>query len=129
MTDVQTNPTKEDAASKRLQQDDSTFRTVPVNATISRSGSFVEIPTCQHVINRVWPINEHLLLRYQLVLSGFVSLYANNPWAKYKIPDRIALDDITYDKLMKCDPFSFPAPFALVTMPNVGPNGMTSPRY
>ncbi|KAL2738685.1 hypothetical protein V1477_012044 [Vespula maculifrons] len=84
MTDVQTNSTKEDAASKRLQQDDSTFRTanekvwqtqiqrlsetvmkisrrlVPVNATISRSGSFVEIPTCQHVINRVWPINEHL---------------------------------------------------------------------
>nr|KAF7410584.1 hypothetical protein H0235_013191 [Vespula pensylvanica] len=33
---------------------------VPVNATISRSGSFVEIPTCQHVINRVWPINEYL---------------------------------------------------------------------
>ncbi|KAL2738686.1 hypothetical protein V1477_012045 [Vespula maculifrons] len=65
----------------------------------------------------------------KLVLSGFVSLDANNLWAKYKILDRIALDDITYDKLMKCDPFSFPAPFALATMPNVGPNEMTLPRY
>lgn len=46
-----------------------------------------------------------------------------------KFLNRIALGDITYDKLIECDPFSFPVPFTLATMPNVGPNEMTSPRY
>ncbi|KAF7388250.1 hypothetical protein HZH68_012192 [Vespula germanica] len=127
MTDVQTNSTKEDAASKRLQQDDSTFRTEPVRVqSLQNNGSFGPFDVQEERTEAGILMN---FVKTSDVLSGFVSLDANNLWAKYKILDRIALDDITYDKLMKCDPFSFPAPFALATMPNVGPNEMTLPRY